>query len=59
MTDTKIDIVHYNRNGEEIDLSLPETKIHIKEIVEKAVNDSIICSIKQSEPFTVRRSHCE
>ena len=41
MTDTKIDIVHYNRKGVEIDLTLIENKIRIKEIVEKVINSTL------------------
>ena len=42
MTDTKIDIVHYNRKGEEIDLSLPENKKYIKEIVVKVIHKTLL-----------------
>ena len=41
MTDAKIDIVHYNRKGEEIDLTLIENKMRMKEIVEKVINSTL------------------
>ena len=41
MTDAKIDIVYYNRKGEEIDLTLIENKMRIKEIVEKVINSTL------------------
>ena len=41
MIDNRIDIKHYNRKGEEIDLSLSKNKMHIKEIVEKVINATL------------------
>lgn len=41
MTDAKIDIKHYNRKGEEIDLVSTESKMRIKEIVEKVINATL------------------
>lgn len=42
MTDSKIDIVHYNRNGEEIELYSTENKKRIKEIIADVINKTLI-----------------
>lgn len=38
----KIDVIHYNRKGEKIDLFLHENKEHIKNIVEKVINETLL-----------------
>ena len=42
MTDIKIEIIHYNRKGEEIDLSSVENKMYMKEIVKKVISKTLL-----------------
>lgn len=41
MTDSKIEIVHYNRKGEKIDLCSDDNKNHIKEIVVNVIKKTL------------------
>ena len=42
MKDINIEVVHYNRKGEEIDLFLPENQMQIKEVVKKVINEALL-----------------
>lgn len=42
MTDIKIEIVHYNKKGKEIDLSLAKNQMNIKEVVKNVINKALL-----------------
>lgn len=42
MMDIKIEIIHYNRKGEKIDLSSVANKMYMKEIVKKVINKTLL-----------------
>ena len=38
----KIDVIHYNRKGEKIDLYLKDNKRYMEEIVKKIVSETLL-----------------